>query len=333
MGQMTSPPKLLKRVCVTGATGSIGSLLVQRLIDAGAQVRALARRPDRAQHLYSLDIEVVFGDLSQPDSLRDLLNGCSMIYHTAAKLTGRDRAEFYTVNVRGTSALLEEARRAHVERFVHLSSIAVSGYPHAKNVSENYPWQSTTDPYCSTKQEAERLVWAASDQLPVTIVRPGDVIGHQQRIWTVQLVRLVSAGLLHPPIGDSMLNPVYIDNLLDALLVLGEHPAAIGEVFNVVDGTPVPMHVYIRHLARLSKRRVIPVPPFMLLIIASMLEYQARLRRVEPLVTRTAAEFLLHDTTFSNEKVRKRVGWSPAVGWDEAMRRTAHWLRKEHLIP
>jgi len=296
------------------------------------EVRGLARSPDKARGLQRLGIEVVFGDLSRPDSLRGLLDDCAVVYHTAAKLTGRERAEFHTVNVQGTAALLEEAHKAHIERFVHLSSVAVYGYPHAGNISETHPWQDTTDPYCQTKQEAERVVWSASDRLSITIVRPGDVFGPRQRIWTDQFFRLIRKGLVHPPIGTAMLNPVYIDNLLDALLILGEHPAAMGEAFNVVDGTPIPMSEYIRYLARIAKRRVISIPPFVLRITASALEFQAYLRRIEPFTTRSAAEFLLHDTTFSNDKVHNQVGWSPAVGWDEAMRRTVEWLRNEYSI-
>src|SRR5512135_2046758 len=117
-----------KQVFLTGGTGSVGAALARRLSESGHHVRALARDPARAAALQSLPgVEIVPGDLSQPDSLRGCLEGCAVVYHCAAKLTGSNAAAFQAINVAGTQALLDEALRAGVARFVHVSSIAVYG--------------------------------------------------------------------------------------------------------------------------------------------------------------------------------------------------------------
>jgi nucleoside-diphosphate-sugar epimerase len=129
-----------KPVFVTGATGSIGYALAKRLSENGSLVRALARDPSRAGNLKALaGVEVVGSDLSQLGSLRGLVAGCSVVYHVAAKIMGSDPALYRTVNVDGTTALLEEAIRARVERFVHVSTTGVYGFVQAENITEDAP--------------------------------------------------------------------------------------------------------------------------------------------------------------------------------------------------
>jgi nucleoside-diphosphate-sugar epimerase len=121
-----------KPIFVTGATGSIGYMLAKRLSENGSPVRALARDLSRAWNLNSLaGVEVVAGDLRQPESLRGIVAGCSVVYHAAAKILGSDPASYRAVNVNGTIALLDEAIRAGVERFVHVSTVGVYGFDHA----------------------------------------------------------------------------------------------------------------------------------------------------------------------------------------------------------
>jgi nucleoside-diphosphate-sugar epimerase len=102
---------------VTGATGSIGSMLAKRLSDNGSHVRVLVCDLSQAKNLKMLaGMEVLSGDLSRPKSLHGVLTGCSVVYPAAAKLLGSNHASFQAVNVDGTIALLDEAIRAQVER-------------------------------------------------------------------------------------------------------------------------------------------------------------------------------------------------------------------------
>ncbi|MFN8498688.1 MAG: NAD-dependent epimerase/dehydratase family protein [Anaerolineae bacterium] len=320
-------------VCVTGANGSIGAALVRRFVALGIPVRALVRSPDRRTALKGLDIEFAYGDLARPETLRGALDGCATVYHTAAKLTGADLQAYAAINVGGTEALVAEARRAGAERFVHVSSIAIYGYPDARDVAEDYPWERTTDPYAATKQGAERAVWAASKQLPVAVARPGDVVGPGQGVWTVMLTQQARRRLLQPVRGAGVLNPVYIDNLLDGLLLVGEHPGAVGQAFNLVDGVPLPMNDYIRYLVRLTHRRPVTLPRAVVTRIAWLMEATARRCGAAPPVTRASVDFLFHRTTFSNARAQTVLGWRPRVSWDDGMRRTEAWLQAQGLIP
>src|SRR4051794_14420848 len=116
-------PNLKKPVFITGATGSVGFALARRFSESGRPVWALARNPERAKPLQALkNVKIIPGDLAQPEKLRGVLDGCALVYHSAAKLTGTNKAEFQAVNVDSTHALLDEACRAGIERFVHVST-------------------------------------------------------------------------------------------------------------------------------------------------------------------------------------------------------------------
>ena len=153
----------LKPVFITGATGSIGSRLAERLARAGGAVKVLVRDPSRLGSLeLSKGIEIINGDLSKPESLRGCVADRSVVYHCAAKLTGSDWAQYRAVNVGGTRALLKEAERAGVDRFVHVSTIGVYACSEAENIAEDFPWPENQYPYFVTKQQAERAAWDAA---------------------------------------------------------------------------------------------------------------------------------------------------------------------------
>jgi nucleoside-diphosphate-sugar epimerase len=320
-------------VCVTGAAGSVGSRLVAELTSKGVPVRAVVRKREQAERLPYPGVEAVEADFTEPDTLRGILEGCSIVYNLAAKTSGTSWAGYYTTTVRGTEALVEEARRAGVGRFIQMSSGTVYGFPHAKNVAEDFPWKTSEDPYSWSKQAVERVVWGASRHLEVAVARPADIIGPGQTLWIANLARLVKQGLLQPPMHSGIMNPVYIDDVINGLVLMGRHPSAAGQAFNFVSETPVLMSTHIRALAKIMKRRVVPIPPFVLKTAVTLTEYRARARGIEPFATAKSVDFLFHDVTFSNAKAKRVLAWYPTLDWKEGMRRSARWLREEGIAP
>lgn len=322
-------------VLVTGATGSIGSVLVKRLSDTGHSVRAVVRNPDRAAYLRNMpDVEVVFGDLDRPDSLRGCMQNCSLVYHCAAKLGGSDWAEARATNAGGTQAVIDEAVRAHVERLIYASTIGVYGLSKAEIISEETPWSKYNQPYFTTKQEAERIVWRAMDQIPITIARLGDVVGPGQYTWTTDIIQRMNKGLFQPPLDSEggFLNPVYIDNLVDALLLMGVHPAAPGQIFNVVDGTPIRAGDYYRRLAQMAGKQLTPLPVILLKGASTILMGYDLLRGRKASVSPGSVDYLLRKGKIYPNKLQSILGWAPAIPQEEAFRRTEQWLRQEGHI-
>jgi nucleoside-diphosphate-sugar epimerase len=295
----------------------------------------VVRNPARAGALQGLaNIEIVPGDLSQPDSLRGCAEGCSVVFHLAARLSGSNRAASEAVNIGGTQAVVDEAVRAGVARFIHASTIGVYGFSNTQDITEEYPWPACDLLYVVTKRQAELRVQAAAQRIPVAIARFGDVVGPGQYTWTVGFIEKINRGLLKPPLDSSsgMLNPVYIENLLDGLLLISTHPAAPGQVFNLVDGAPMRVSDYIRCLALMAGKRPFAVPPMVLKGAAALLMASDLLRGREASVTPGDVNYLLHKATISNAKIRLMLGWTPAVDPEDAFRRTEQWLRSEGYL-
>lgn len=323
-----------KPILVTGATGSIGYVLVKRISETGQSIRVVVRNPDRAANLRSMpNVEIVLGDLRRPDSLRDCAEGCSLVYHCAAKLSSPDWAGSYATNVAGTQAVINEAQRAGVKRLIYTSTIGVYGLSKAENITEETPWAKHNLPYFITKQEAERIVWQAVDQLPITIARLGDVMGPGQYTWTINPIQKMNRGLFQPPLDSEsgFLNPVYIDNLVDALLLMGVHPAAPGQIFNVVDGTPIRAGDYFRRLAQMAGKQLTPLPAILLKGASTVLMGYDLLRGRETSFY-GSIDYLLRKGKIYPNKIRSLLGWTPAIPQEEAFRRTEQWLHQEGYL-
>ncbi len=171
------------RVFITGATGFIGANLVRLLLQQGYEVRALVRPTSRLDNLQGLDVEIVKGDLNDPELWQQMV-GCQVLFHVAAhySLWQCDRDQLYDHNVLGTRNLLAAARKANIERTVYTSSVAAIGVgmPPGTIVDETH--QSGLDKlvghYKKSKFLAEQEAWKAVEAgLDVVVVNPSSPIG------------------------------------------------------------------------------------------------------------------------------------------------------------
>ena len=167
---------------VTGGTGFVGANLVRSLLQAGYEVRALARLNARLENLNGLEIELVRGDLTDPDLARSI-KGCDCLFHVAAhySLWQRDRETLYQSNVLGTRNVLEAARTAGVQRTIYTSSVAAIGIdPSGQPTTENYqsPVEKLIGHYKQSKYWAEQeAIKAVKFGQDVVIVNPSTPIG------------------------------------------------------------------------------------------------------------------------------------------------------------
>src|SRR5438132_10411394 len=125
---------------VTGATGFIGGRVTRQLVDAGQEVVAIARNPERAKDLVSLGVDVRPGDITDPDSLRRPMAGVDGVFHIAGwyKIGSKDRAEGERINVAGTRNVLTAMRDLGIRKGVYTSTLAVSSDTHGELVDETY---------------------------------------------------------------------------------------------------------------------------------------------------------------------------------------------------
>lgn len=315
-----------QQVLVTGATGFLGGALARRLAADGVQVRGLARSAAKAEALRQSGIEVALGDVGDQASLRRAADGCRVVFHCAAAFGSYP--EQRAVNVEGTRHMVQAARAAGVERFVHVSSAAVYGYRAGGDVTEDTPPIPGADPYALTKREAEGIVMESG--VSYTITRPGMIYGAGSPNWTGRLFRLARIKPT-PFIGDGRGScfPIHVDDVIEQMIVAAGHPAAVNQVFNC---TPDPSPTWREFIGRYSRLaghdRWLPLPaaPFAL---GTWLLAQFGPRISAGRDAYDALGFVQRRTTFKMNKTRQLLGWQPRIDLEGGVESCAPWLREQ----
>jgi nucleoside-diphosphate-sugar epimerase len=320
---------------VTGATGFLGRALVQRLASEGAQVRALARHPEKGDFLRDArGIEMMPGDITDAEQLRIPFAGCEIVFHVAAS-TGGTLVKQRKNNVLGTGNVAEAAAHARVKRLVHVSTIAVYGYRLGGDVAEETPHNPGDDPYNITKSESEHVLReiASTHGLPYSIIRPGMIYGPRSNMWTKNLFKLAK----RPPTlflghGNGSAFPIYVDDVTDMMLVLATHPAAVGEAFHCTPDPSPTWHEFLSAYARLAgHQRWLSIPPVLFNAVARVVSSFAR-----PHTQARALDDLVYlaqqRVTFKMTKARDVLGWQAGTDLETGVQKCASWLREQGLL-
>ncbi len=264
---------------VTGASGCVGGAVSAALAARGWTVRRLVRTGGGGHT----------GDLRDPASLRGLCDGAELVVHAAASLSDwRAGPEIWRVNRDGTAALLAEAERAGVSRFVYVSTVDVFGFRVRSVIDEGSPKACPPYPYSRSKLAGEELALAAG--LPVTVIYPTWVFGPGDRHLMPELTRALRAGALtNIDHGRAHLELTYSENLAEAIVLAAAHPPGryiVGDSYGVTFGEL--LSLVAARLGVPAPRRSVPYP--VAFAAAALAELGATLvRRTErPTLTRYA---------------------------------------------
>jgi len=330
---------------ITGASGFIGGRLVQRLVREGRPVRCLVRASSDVSPLAGLDVELIVGELTQPHSLARAAQGAGAVFHCAALVSDwASTREITQTNVVGTRDLIESCVDASVKRFVHLSTTDVYGHPAGGPIDEHHTATRFHNWYAQTKLEAEAEVRrvAGAHALEAVILRPATVYGPGSKDVVGEIAKAIRARhMLLVGGGRAIAGLCYVENLLDAMLLALEHPAAPGQAFNISDGLDVTWRRFVDDLADGlgCPRARFSLPYWLAGAIGVACEQGYRLARrltglsLPPLLSRQAVQVLGRDQDFANRKARELLGWEPRVDYREGMAATIQWLRSEYLTP
>ncbi len=315
------------RVFITGASGFIGRALLERYVAEGHEVLGCDFVADEQRG-------VVAGDVAVPGSWQEHAAGCDLVLHTAATVSFRlERPEqVWRANVLGTANAIAAAERAGAGRFVHFSSVTVFGLDFPDGVNERYPVHNTYMPYPDTKIASEQVVLQAhlDGRVPCTVVRPGDVYGPRSRAWAIIPTELIrSRRLTLPGYGRGIHSPVYIDNLVDGVVLAAASADAAGQVFTLSEGIGVPYREFFAPYAELVSQRLLVVPTPVAMALAAVIEHAARLTPGDNEINTLALRYFLRRGTYSCQKARDVLGWEPRIGLDEGLERTIAWLREQ----
>jgi NAD dependent epimerase/dehydratase len=308
-------------VLVTGAGGFIGSHLAETLARAGAKVRAFVRYTSRGDHGWlelaqpeaAEAIEVFRGDLANPEAVANAVAGCEIVFHLGALIpipySYRHPREFVIANVEGALNVLEAARRHEPSRIVHTSTSEVYGTAQSVPIAEEHPLHPQS-PYAATKVAADQLAlsFQRSFGTPVAVARPFNTYGPRQSARAV-IPTIVTQALSRDVVELGATEPtrdfLYVDDTVQGLIRCAETAGAVGEVVNLGTGTEVSIGEVAERVLRALGREL------------QIARDEERLRPPDSEVERLVA---------GTAKAKQLLGWEPAVGLDEGLRRTIDWL-------
>jgi nucleoside-diphosphate-sugar epimerase len=320
------------RVGVTGA-GFIGTALCRRLVADGHQVASLDVAPDGERRAADAGAEFRRCDITDPVQTRSALADRELVVNTAGIVREYGpREEFVAVNVDGVRNVIDAAEAAGADRVVHLASVAMWGWDFDEQFSEDEPPRPSGSPYFDTKGESELV----ARERGATVVRPGDVYGPGSIQWAVRPLEALRRRLLVLPArGEGIITPVYVDDLVDAVVRALTMPEGADRAFTVWDGRPVTTREFWMNYARMLGRDSVPRAPIgAVMPLAIVQEQVARLARRPPAVTPAALRYLSRRAPYPEpRRARELLGWEPKVSLEEGMRRTEEWFRAEGMLP
>jgi nucleoside-diphosphate-sugar epimerase len=328
------------KALVTGATGLLGSHIVDRLLERGDDVLALARPASDLTHLRQREVAIAQGDVTDPDSLRQAAQGVDVVYHAAAKVSDWGPwSEFEATTIKGTQNVLEAAVAAGVPRVLHVSTDSV--YPNSykfrgATITEDVPFDAhppAWDPYQRAKLAAERIAWdfQRDGRLKLSIVRPCLILGERDRSVMPGFVAYLRGNAVYVGRGYNKQTCVYAGDAAEACVLAATQDAGAGQAFNLAAEVLTQRELFTAIAEEIGVRPPRRGVPFRLAYLYGVLsETIARLsrRKDRPTMTRMSAALIAQDYVLDAARARDQLGWRPQVPIREAVRRSVAWLNE-----
>jgi nucleoside-diphosphate-sugar epimerase len=327
----------VRRALVTGATGLVGSHIVERLQADGWTVRALVRDVTRASWLQPLGAELVVGDVLDAGAFTRAAASCDAIFHCAAAILP-ERAEwesYRATNLDGTRNAIAAARSAGA-RLLHVSSVAVYGgagryRDRPTDESVELPPLPETAFYARSKRESEAMVLEAHQrgEIWACAVRPDVIYGKRDRQFVPRIAKVISRGFF-PLLGGgrSTLAIVHAGNVADGAVRAIDKDIAGGKAYNLANDYDVTVRDFVRLAAQGLRRRVtlVPVPMLLAKAVFKLMTILIGVARRGAALSQAggAVAFVSRNNPFSSDRAKRELGWAPPitpeVGIPEAFR-------------
>ena len=312
------------KVLVTGAGGFIGSHLTEELVRQGEEVRALVRYNSRDERGLLEDlpreiqsqIEVVPGDLKDPDGVKKALKGCSKVFHLGALIaipySYIHPFDFIQTNTVGTAHLLNAClEQGILERIIHTSTSEVYGTAQYVPIDEKHPLQAQS-PYAASKIAADKLAesYYLSFGLPIAILRPFNTFGPRQSLRAI-IPTIISQAMGDQKIRLGNIRPrrdfLFVKDTVRGFIQLGKCEEAVGKVVNIGTGTDISVEALVTKILNLTGKRG---------------EIEVEDQRIRP--EKSEVMQLLSDTRLA----QKLFQWAPRYTLEEGLRETMEWYQK-----
>ena len=332
---------------VTGATGLVGSHLVERLLADGWSVRALARRPELARGALPDRVELRAGDVLDEASFVAAAAGAHVVFHAAANIIVSGGWTAYSAtNIEGTRNAVAAAERARA-RLLHVSSVAVYGpssrYDAARmgrRTDESAPLTALPDRafYARSKRESEELVLRAHREGRVwsTAVRPDVIYGRRDRQFVPRIATLLMRGMPVPLLrgGRAIMAIVNAANVADGAILAATSDVAGGKAYNLANDYPVTVRRFFELAGEGLARRPLFVPLPLWAARGALRAIKATAKAMSggrfTLVSNSAIDFIAEDNPFSSELAKRELAWAPATRPETGVPEAFRWWRENN---
>jgi uncharacterized protein YbjT (DUF2867 family) len=287
----------MARVLVTGATGFVGSHLIPALIDAGHEVRAMTRRPERYDGLGT----PVAGDVEDPPTLTEPLRDVEVAFYLVHSLASKD---FETIDAAAAMAFSSAAAAAGVQRIIYLGGLG-----------EN---EETLSPHLRSRRQVERLL--RGDSVPVTTLRAAVIVGHGGISWEItrQLVEHLPA-MITPRWVSTRTQPIALPDVVRYLVGVLEHPETSGRNYDIGGPEILRYEDMLQRAATIMKQHTLPMFPVPLLTPRLSSGWLALVTDVDLETARNLVESMINEVVVVDHSIESLLP-GDLIGYDDAVR-------------
>jgi nucleoside-diphosphate-sugar epimerase len=309
---------------VTGSAGFIGNALTKRLIDEGYQVKALVyqNKPDK----FIKNAEYITGDITDKDSLKTIFKDIDVVFHCAAFVKDYGpKKKFYKINVEGTKNIADLCEEFKIKRLIFLSR---QQYESEEKIGHYSRSKILAEQYLNDKYNKENL--------PVVIIRPGNVYGPKATIWVLRILNAIKCNRITLiDQGNGIFLHTYIENLLDAIVTSIKEQKAIGKTIDVTDGdNETTWKDYFNFLSKMAGKNPIKrnLSKNTALFVSKIMIFFYFIFRIEPILTPTAVYILTNKKKISIDNAKQILNYKPKVDFEEGKKRIEDWLNNQGNI-
>lgn len=330
-------------ILVTGGTGFIGSHLVEKLVKKNHYVVCMVRKTSDTSFLDKFGVEIRYGNLGKPESLRKIPNDINLVFHLGSYYTFLGKKEQYIrYNEIGTKALLEACVKSGVDRFIYCSSTeAIGAVPFASNKKDYATEETPFNPqyeYAWSKIRTERIVKDFTDQIDWTILRPTGTYGPRNigdvAYWFIEALAKNKIAVWFRVRNCGTIHFTHVDDVIQGF-ILAQKALAKNQIFIIAADEAKPVDEAIRIICEILHRKSprFALPKGTLKILVVPFQFFNAIRGKPEFFMRTAAvDSASQHRMYSNQKAKDLLKFSPKFDWKTGLKNTIDWYKENDIL-